>query len=253
MKHHLIIVFLSSILFACSAQTNQKVLIAGKEVPIFETGSEFFHEKIRERLIAFDTTLTPKHMLSYTHYVQQTAPFNPSELDILAKKIYKLNEEKNYQKALEKCRELLAVSPNNITGFKEMSFAFNRTGEEDSVKIFFTLMVKAIEGAKLSGNGDMESPLVLNNSFELTSLIEASTGLYADKSAVIKDSKDRILVLAMVQSPRMGRVTLINHWSKFLKKGEYLTEEDMEKQEAEDQKILQKELDEIQKELNRQR
>ncbi|MDF3025957.1 MAG: hypothetical protein K0S23_264 [Fluviicola sp.] len=249
MKYHLVILFLTAFLVACSAQ-DKKVLIEGKEVPIFDADSEFFHEKVRSRLAAFDTTLTPKHMLSYTHYVQLSAPFNPSDLDLKAKKVYKLNEEKQYRDALEKCRELLMISPNNITGFKEMGFAFKKLGEEDSVQICFTLMVKAIEGAKLSGNGDIKSPYVLNNSFELTSLIEATTGLYVDKSPVIKDSKGRILVLGFVQSPRMGRFALINHWFTYLKEGEFVTEENLDKQQEEEEKMMKEEIERFEKEFN---
>lgn len=249
MKHYLIILCLTGFLFACSAQ-DKKILVQGKEVPVFDSGSEFFHEKIKTRLTAFDTTLTPKQVLSYTIYVQQTAPFNPSDLDLKAKKIYQFNEENQYRKALKACRELLAISPNNITAFKEMGFAFNRLGEEDSVQICFALMVKAIKGAELSGDGDMKTPYVLNNSFELTSLIEATTGLYAGKSAVMKDSKGRMLVLGVVESPRMGRFGLIDHWSKYLKKGDYVTEEDLDKQEAEDQKMIEEEFKRMEKELN---
>lgn len=222
MKNNLFIIVLVCFLSGCSAQSEGKVYIEGKEVLIFDPGSEFFHESIKKRLAVLDTTLTAKHVLAYTHYVQQTAPFDPKELDLKAAKMYEMNEKGQYQKALETGRELLSFSPNNITALKEMGYAFKRLGHADSVQIYFNLMVKAIEGAKLSGDGGIESPYILNNSFELTSLIEATTKLYAEKSAVWKDSKGRILVLGMVKSPRMGHFALLNHWSKYLKKGEYL-------------------------------
>jgi|GEM_PF-5996292 len=250
MRNYLLVALMGFVITSCIAQDGKKVLIDGKEVPIFDTKSEFFHDSIRKRLVAFDTTLSPKYFLAYTHYVQLLAPFNPSDLDLMAKKIYKLNEDKKYRDAVAKCRELLAISPNNITAFKEMGFAFKRLGKQDTVQICFTLMVKAIEGAKLSGDGDIKSPYVLNNSFELTSLIEATTGLYVDKSPVIKDSKGRILVLGIVQSPRMGRFALINHWSKYLKEGEFVAEEDLDKQEEENEKIMKEEIERFQKELN---
>lgn len=250
MKNYLVIIFLGFVINSCIAQNDEKLLIKGKEVSVFDSGSEFFYETIKTRLIALDTTLTPKHLLAYTWYIQKTASFNPSDLDLKAKNIYKLNEEKQYRDAVMKCRELLAISPNNITGFKEMGFAYKRLGKEDSVQICFTLMVKAIEGAKLSGDGDVKSPYVLNNSFELISLIEATTGLYADKSLVIKDSNGRILVLGIVQSPRMGRFALIDHWSKYLKDGEFVTDEDLDKQEEEDEKMIKEEIERLEKEMN---
>ena len=222
MKNNLLIILLICFLSGCCGQTTKKVLISGDEVLIFDPGSEFFHESIQKRLSALDTTLTPKHLLAYTHYIQQTAPFDPKELDIQAIKMYEMNEKGQYQKALEKGRELLTFSPNNITALKEMGYAFKRLNQADSVQIYFALMIKAVEGAKLSGDGGIESPYILNNSFELTSLIEATTRLYAEKSGVLKDSKGRIMVLGMVKSPRMGYFALLNHWSKYLKKGEYV-------------------------------
>ena len=235
MKNYLSISLLILTINGCFAQDKQKILIDGKEVPIFDSGSEFFHENIQTRLAAFDTTLTAKHLLAYTYFVQQTAPFNPAHLDDKASKMYEWNEKGKFQQALEMGREILSDSPNNITAFKEMAFAFNRLEQSDSVKIYFALMITAIEGAKLSGDGGAEKPYVLNNWFELRSLIEATTGLYAAQKVIFKDRKDRILGFAIVESPKMGRFGLLDHWSKYLKKGEYLEgalpgEEDMEKQ-----------------------
>lgn len=235
MKNYLSISLLILTINGCSAQDKQKILIDGKEVPIFDSGSEFFHENIQTRLAALDTTLTPKHLLAYTYYVQQTAPFNPSDLDDKASKMYEWNEKGKFPQALEMGREILSDSPNNITAFKEMAFAFKRLEQSDSMNIYFALMIKAIEGAKLSGDGGAKSPYVLNNWFELRSLIEATTGLYASGKYVYKDKEDRIIGFAVVKSPKMGRFGLLNHWSKYLKEGEYFEgalpgEEDIEKQ-----------------------
>lgn len=211
----------SLLIGGCFAQSNEKVLIGGEEIAVLDAKSTFFHESIKARLQALDTTLSPKHLLAYTYFVQQTAPFNPAELDVKAEKMYQLNETGNYTEALEKGRELRAISPNNITALKEMGYAFKRLGQTDSVQIYFVLMVKAIEGAKLSGDGGANAPYVLNHSFELTSLIEATYGLHAQKAAVFKNSEDRVVVLSIVRSPKIGTFALLNHWSKYLKKGEY--------------------------------
>jgi hypothetical protein len=235
MKNYRLIIFLFLLVQGCSAQNQEKVLINGKDIPIFDATNEFFHDSIKKRLVKADTTLTPEHMLAYTYYIQQTAPFNPKDLDEKAESMYQLNEKGEYQDALRKGYEILVDSPNNITALKEMGYAFKRLGQNDSVQIYFVLMVKAIEGAKLSGDGGAKSPYVLNNWFELRSLIEATTGLYASGKYVYKDKDDRIVGFAVVESPKMGRFGLLDHWSKYLKKGEYLEgalpgEGDMEKQ-----------------------
>lgn len=235
MKNYRLIIFLFLLVQGCSAQNQKKVFINGKDIPIFDATNEFFHDSIKKRLVKADTTLTPEHMLAYTYYVQQTAPFNPKDLDEKAEKMYEWNEEGKFQQAVMIGREILRDSPNNITALKELGYAFKRLGQADSVRVYFSLMVKAIEGAKLSGDGGAEKPYVLNNWFELRSLIEATTGLYAAQKVIFKDRKDRILGFAVVESPKMGRFGLLDHWSKYLKKGEYLEgalpgEEDMEKQ-----------------------
>lgn len=219
MKNYVLIFFVS--LLAVGCQSQNMVVIQGKKIPIFDSSSEYFHDSIKARLNKMDTTLLPLHFLAYTHFIQRTASFNPQVLDDKASEMYEANEQGDYEKALEKGREILKDSPNNITALKEIGYAYKKLGKMDSVQIYFTLMVKAIEGAKLSGDGGVDSPYVLTNWFELRSLIEATSGLYASKKALFKDSKGRLIGLAMVESPKMGRFGVFNHWMNYLKPGDY--------------------------------
>lgn len=176
---------------------------------------------VRKRLEKLDTTLTFDEIMSQTVAFQEAADYNPSQLDKMAKKMYKLNETGKYREALQTGKKILTISPNNITALKECSFAYSRLNVEDSAKLYFNMMVRCIEAVKSSAKGDYDSPYSLNNSFELTSIIEATYGLYPDASVVIKDSKDRIILFQ-----KAGRIAVcfaqLDHWSGYLKKGEYV-------------------------------
>lgn len=175
---------------------------------------------IRKRLEMLDTTLTSEEILSQTIAFQKAAAYNPGRLDKMAKKMYKYNESGKYKNALLTGKKILKVTPNNITALKECSFAFSRLQQKDSTKLYFTMMVKCIEAAQSSGDGSYISPYLLNNSFELTSIMEASYRLYPKTSAILKDSKNRIVVF-----DKIGDIALfaqLDHWAGYLKKGEYI-------------------------------
>lgn len=106
--------------------------------------------------------------------------------------MYHFNEKENYSKAIEVGWEIRKQSPNNITALKEMSLAFKGLNQVDSMQMYFTLMVKMIEAVKLSGDGGVQAPYVLNNSFELISIIEAIYGLYPHQGGTYIDREGQI-------------------------------------------------------------
>lgn len=189
-------------------------------IDVNDKTSNFYHDSVRCRLQKLDSTLTPIEILSYTYYVQQNDLFNPGDLDKKAKKIYQLNEGKKYSKAIRLGHDMLSVSPNNITAFKELAYAYSSLNKKDSSELYFTLMVKSIEAVKLYGNGSYDSPYLLNNSFELVSIFEAQYGLYPTNSGVLKDSKGHIRTFKKVGD--IGKFGLLNHWEPYLKSGQFV-------------------------------
>lgn len=216
------IFFFQFVLLSCG-QEIEILKINNTNVDVSDPSSHFYHDSIRFRLQQKDTTLTPLEILSYTWFVQHSDIFNPNEIDKKAKKVYRYNEKKKYRNAIHLAHRILNVSPNNITAFKEISLAYSKLNQKDSSKIYFVMMVKSIEAANLYGNGTYNNPILLNNSFELTSIFEAQFRLFPRNKGVIKDSKNQIRILN-----KSGCITifgLINHWNKYLKSNQYVTED----------------------------
>lgn len=220
MMNKIIIALLFSHLILHSCGQDDKLYINNTIVDVNDKTSNFYYDSIKHRLKQSDSTLTPIEILSYTWYVQQNDLFNPSVIDKEAEKLYQLNEAQKYTKAIRLANDILSASPNNITAFKELAYAYSKLNKKDSSELYFTLMVKSIKAAKLYGNGSYDSPYLLNNSFELVSIFEAQYGLYPENSGVLKDSKGQIRTFK--KTGDIGKFCLLNHWEKYLKSGQFV-------------------------------
>lgn len=176
-------------------------------------------DSIWERLQLLDTTLTANELVPLMEYVQKNAKVNPNKLDKLARKLYRQNEKEKHKAAIKTAGKLLALSPNNVTGLKEMAYALHKLGDENSAAAYFRLMTTSINAVLLTGEGSYSSPVLVNNSFELYSIIEASYRLSANQSGVLKSTRGEIR--AFYKAGSISLFGYIQHWEPFLKRGQF--------------------------------
>lgn len=185
--------------------------------------SIYYYKKVEDLLQKGDTAvITAAQIISLTKYKIHSKAVNPAYLDSLAHKVYKLNEEKKYNEAVTVAKEILKQSPNNITGHKELSYAYKRLGNAELSNLHFLMMVKIISSVFKYGEGSRESPYILNNFFEGVSIYEAKFGLYPQKTRLIL-TKEKIL-LGGYDCYHIMRFSNLTHWLPFLKPEDYKIE-----------------------------
>ncbi|MCP2025703.1 tetratricopeptide (TPR) repeat protein [Flavobacterium sp. HSC-32F16] len=185
--------------------------------------SIYYYKNIETQLQKLDTAaITAAQIISLTKYKIHSHSINPAYLDSLARKVYKLNEEKNYDEAIITAKEILKQSPNNITGHKELSYAYKRLGNEELANRYFEMMVKIITSVFQYGEGTRNTPYILNNFFEGLSIYEAKFGCLPSKTRLILTSKKELL--AGYDCYHIMRFANLTHWFPMLKEGDYKVE-----------------------------
>lgn len=185
--------------------------------------SVYYYKNIEALIRKGDTTaITAGQIISLTKYKIYSNTINPTNLDSLANKVYKLNEAKKYDEAITLAKEILNQSPNNITGHKELAFAYKKLGDTELANLHFSMMVKIINSIFKYGDGTRNSPYIFNNFFEGISVYEAKFGLYPQRTRLIL-TKEKIL-LAGYDSYHIMRFANLTHWFPLLKEGDYKVE-----------------------------
>jgi hypothetical protein len=185
--------------------------------------SVYYYKNVEALLQKGDTTaITAAQIISLTKYKIHSKTINPTYLDSLARKVYKLNEDKKYNEAIIVGKEILNQSPNNITGHKELSYTYKRLGNTELCNLHFSMMVKIIASVFKYGEGSRESPYILNNFFEGVSIYEARFGLYPQKTRLIL-TKEKVL-LGGYDSYHIMRFSNLTHWLPLLKPEDYKIE-----------------------------
>lgn len=233
-KQYYLFVFLT--LLAIHAIGQRMYGLPEKKVPPFTVAlsqstnpaSEYYFKSIERKLTDLDTTLTAEQIVSYTRYKTQTVRINPSPLDSLANSIYKLNEDKKYQNAITKAQKLLSLSPNNISGHKEISLAYKRAGNDRLSNMHFAMMVKIITSVLKYGDGSYDHPFLVNNFWEGLSIYEAAFQCKPTKTVLMADKKNRLLGAYNGYSRAMDEILIrysdLSHWKPLLKKDQYIVE-----------------------------
>ncbi|OXA76326.1 protein of unknown function [Flavobacterium aquidurense] len=180
--------------------------------------SIYYFKNIEERITKFDTLISEEQLISLTKYKIHSNTINPTYLDSLATKVYKLNEEKKYTEAIELAKAILIQSPNNLTGHKEISYAYKHSGNTDLENKHFAMMVKIIKSILKYSDGSIENPYILNNFFEGKSLYEAKFGCFPDTSLVLTTDKR---LLGTFRCFHINTLADLTHWLPLLKKGDY--------------------------------
>ncbi len=194
-----------------------------------DPASEYYYKSVENKLNRLDTTVTAEQIISYTKYRVQTAHTNPSLLDSLATKMYKLNEAKKYKDAISKAKALLSLSPNNISGHKEIALAYKQLGNDSLSGLHFGMLVKVLSSVFKYGDGSYDYPFLINNFFEGISIYEAAFRCNPDKTALMLDKNKRLLGAYNGYSRAMDEILIryaeLSHWKPFLKKEDYIVEE----------------------------
>lgn len=190
--------------------------------------SQYYYKLVEAKLKRLDTTVTAEQLVSYTRHKVITTKLDPGKLDDLATKLYQLNEEKKYKQAIVKGVELLAISPNNITGHKELSLAYKKLGNDSLSQLHFAMMVKIVTSVFKYGDGRYEHPFLINNFFEGLSIYEAAFRCKPNKTVVMLDKRQRILGAYNGYSSAMDEILIryseLSHWKPLLKEGDYIVE-----------------------------
>ncbi|MFH6996807.1 tetratricopeptide repeat protein [Flavobacterium sp. FlaQc-57] len=196
-------------------------------VPITEStnpGSIYYYKNVETLLQKLDTTaITNTQIISLTKYKIHSNAIRPASLDSLARKAYKLNEDKNYNEAIVTSKQILKQSPNNISGYKELAYAYKRLGNEELSNRYFEMMVKIITSIFQYGEGSRKSPYILNNFFEGISIYEAKFGCYPNKVTLILTKEKKLL--GGYDCYHIMRFSNLTHWLPLLKKDDYKIEE----------------------------
>lgn len=206
---------------------NKETFVPIFKIPVEESSnanSIYYYKKVEDLLTKLDTAMiSAEQIISLTKYKIHSNAINAGYLDSLATKAYKLNEEKNYQEAINAAKQILDQSPNNITAYKESAYAYKRLGNNELEKAYFAMMVKIITSVFKYGDGSRSRPYILNNFFEGLSIYEAKFQCLPKKTRLILTTEKKLI--AGYDCFHIMRFADLNHWLPSLKEGDYKIEE----------------------------
>ena len=186
-----------------------------------DKNSKYYYRTIESKLNDIDFNISSEEIIAYTKY-KNSLEFNPFKIDSIATAIYKLNENSKFEDAIKLCSQLKSISPNNITLHKELSFAYKKIGETEMSNKHFEMMKKIIIAVEKYSDGCRINPYILNNCFEGKSFYEAKFSLFPSKTRFILTKSKKIIF--GYDTYHIMRFTDLNHYKKYLKKGEYKVE-----------------------------
>ena len=187
-----------------------------------DVNSIYYFKKIEDQITKLDTLISAEQIISLTKYKIYSNTINPTYLDSLAKKAYKLNEDKNYNMAIEVAKQILIQSPNNITAHKELAFAYKHIDNNNLSNLHFLMMVKIIKSILKYGDGSQKNPYILNNFFEGLSIYEAKFGCFPKKVRLILTAEKKLL--GGYDCYHIMRFSDMTHWLPLLKVEDYKVE-----------------------------
>lgn len=171
--------------------------------------SMFYHELIEDKFRAFDTSITSVECIALIKYNNLNQRLNPLELDELGDLAYELNERQYFDSAVSVCNKILSMCPNNLTGIKELSYAEGKLGKNESSEKSFAMMSLILDAISEYGNGTYESPWILNNYKEGSSIYDSKYGCIPSKGGFMLDKSNRFLGGYYGYSPRLNEILIL--------------------------------------------
>lgn len=183
------------------------------------TNSRYYFKNIEEKIAKLDTLVSEEQLISLTKYKIHSNTINPTYLDSLANKAYKLNEAKKYDEAIELAKVILIQSPNNLTGHKEIAYAYKKLGNAHLANAHLGMMIKIIQSILKYSDGSRKNPYIVNNFFEGLSLYEAKIHCFPSKIKVILTTEKKLL--GAYNCFHIVTFSDLTHWLPLLKKEDY--------------------------------
>lgn len=179
------------------------------------TGS-LSYGKLLTRFIANDTTLTRYQTLALMIGFTDQPDYNPYDDLDTEKEIFVMNDEGNYEDALQEANVYLATHPVSLRVLKEKSYSLHQLKKSDSAEYYMDLVHKIMLAMLFSGNGKtIETPMFalgLADGERFTENAgmaisnkgtgESKSGLYLQLIDAVKDEGDHINLFFVIQHAR---------------------------------------------------
>jgi len=115
--------------------------------------SELFYPKLFERFRAADSTLTNYEILALQIGYTDNDNYWPYQDVEMEREIWRLNEQKEYEKAIQTCDTLLSRNPFSILAFREKYYAYYKLGQQDSADYYYERFEKIVLCDLSTGDG----------------------------------------------------------------------------------------------------
>jgi len=115
--------------------------------------SNVCYTKLLKRYLSGDSTLTNYEVLALQIGYTDNDNYWPYQDIDMERKIWDMDEEKKYEKAIKTCDTLLSRNPFNILACREKSYAFEKLGQQDSADYYFNRFDKIVLSDLSTGNG----------------------------------------------------------------------------------------------------
>lgn len=151
-------IFTPVVLFFCSAAFAQGSFDYAKDFKVVQaktkdTSTELSYGKLLMRFIANDNSMTRYETLALMIGYTAQADYRPFEDLDTEKDIFVLNDNGNYQEALQEADTYLATHPLSLRVLKEKSYSLHQLKKADSSDYYMDLVHKIMSAMLFSGNG----------------------------------------------------------------------------------------------------
>jgi hypothetical protein len=115
--------------------------------------SDLFYPKLFKRFLASDSTLTNYEVLALQIGYTDNDNYWPYQDVKMERRIWALNENKEFEKAIKTCDTLLHRNPFNILACREKNYAFENLDKADSADYYFDRFDKIVRSDFSTGDG----------------------------------------------------------------------------------------------------
>lgn len=154
-KYFLLAAFLISLSNAIHAQDGFNYTRDFKSV-LTQTknpAGNLFYDKLLVRFKADDTTMTRSEILSLLIGFTDKPAYKPYNVLETERLVYDLNDKGKFQQAHDTALALLKDYPLSYQALKELSYAYEKLGRQDSSQYSLNLVAKIMSAMLYSGNG----------------------------------------------------------------------------------------------------
>jgi hypothetical protein len=117
-----------------------------------DKSDSLFYNKLLDRFVANDTTLTDFQVLALLIGFTDDANYKPYNLSP-ERDIYELNDEGKYTKGLEQGLAFIQDHPLNVKTLFDVSYAYHKLGQPDSAQFYLFKGQRIFEAMYMSGDG----------------------------------------------------------------------------------------------------